>query len=74
MRNVAEAGTLLELEIDGMHCEACVRRASRALAAAGVGKVQEVSVGGARVTVPVESAAVLVAALDNAGFSARVRE
>ncbi len=74
MKNVAAAGASLELEIDGMHCEACVRRATQALARAGVGEVQEVRVGGAKVSAPVESGAALVAALGKAGFSARVRE
>jgi copper chaperone CopZ len=70
--SVAEAGTGLDLEIEGMHCEACVRRVRQALVRAGVGE-SEVGIGHAHVEAPAEAAAGLVSALDKAGFAARVR-
>jgi copper chaperone CopZ len=72
--SVAGSSTNLNLEIDGMHCEACVRRATQALSRAGQGEVQEVSIGKATVAAPSDAAPALVAALAKAGFAARVRE
>jgi len=66
--------TTLDIEIDGMHCDACVRRATQALTRAGQGEVQQVTIGEAKLVAPVEAAPVLIAALKKAGFSARVRQ
>ncbi len=63
----------LELAIDGMHCDACVRRATAALTRAAVGVVAQVRVGSAEVNAPHEAAPALLAALEKAGFTARVR-
>lgn len=59
------------LRIDGMHCGACVRRVSQALASAGGLEVKEVRVGAARLASdqdppPVDRA---IAALAQAGFT-----
>jgi copper chaperone len=61
------------LRIDGMHCGACVRRVSQALAADGL-NAKEVRVGAARIEVnqdphPVERA---VAVIEKAGFKAHL--
>lgn len=60
------------LRIDGMHCGACVRRVSQALAQTPGLEVKEVQVGAARVTSnqnppPVDQA---IAALAAAGYKA----
>jgi len=60
------------LQIDGMHCGSCVRRASQALASVGGLVVNEVRIGAARLTsteepAPVEAA---ITALAKAGYTA----
>jgi copper chaperone len=64
----------LTLRIDGMHCGACVRRVSHALASTEGLDVKEVRVGAARVAseqqpLPVERA---LEALAKAGYSAHL--
>lgn len=61
------------LRIDGMHCGACVRRVSQALASEGL-NVKEVRVGAARVEsdqdpIPVDRA---LAVIQKAGYSAHL--
>jgi copper chaperone CopZ len=60
------------LQIDGMHCGSCVRRASQALAAVDGVVVNEVRVGAARLTSTAEPAPVdeAIAALAKAGYTA----
>ena len=60
------------LQIDGMHCGSCVRRASQALAAVNGVTVNEVRVGAARLTTAAEPAPIdaAIAALANAGYTA----
>jgi copper chaperone len=62
------------LQIDGMHCGACVRRVTQALAAVEGVVVDEVRVGAARLTFNRDPAPVdlAVAALAKAGFTARL--
>lgn len=60
------------LRIDGMHCGACVRRVSQALASVDELEVKEVRVGAARIASaqnppPVDRA---IAVLEQAGYSA----
>jgi copper chaperone CopZ len=62
------------LHIDGMHCGACVRRVTQALASIEGVAVNEVRVGEAKFTsnldpAPVDSA---IAAVTQAGFAARL--
>jgi copper chaperone CopZ len=62
------------LKIDGMHCGACVRRVTQALAAVEGVVVDEVRVGAARLTssqnpAPIDLA---IAALAKAGFTAHL--
>jgi copper chaperone CopZ len=64
------------LRIENMHCGACIRRVSQALAATDGLEVKEVRVGAARVSssndpAPVEQA---VAALEKAGYPARLED
>ena len=66
---VAEAEVIFAIE--GMHCAACVRRVSQALERGGA-RVEEVRLGEARVRGSLENTPALVAALEKAGFSARV--
>ena len=60
------------LQIDGMHCGSCVRRASQALAAVDGLTVNEVRVGAARLTTATEPAPIdaAIAALAKAGYTA----
>ncbi len=65
-----------KLKIDGMHCGACIRRVSQALAAVEGVQVEAVQVGEARLTSSLEPAPVdlAVAALAKAGYPARQEE
>jgi copper chaperone len=62
------------LRIDGMHCGACVRRASHALAGTDGVEVKEVQVGAARIETSQGPEAVdrAVAALAKAGYPAHL--
>jgi copper chaperone CopZ len=62
------------LKIDGMHCGACVRRATQALASVPDVAVNEVRVGEARLSSAVAPAPVelAIAALAKAGYAARL--
>lgn len=62
------------LRIDGMHCGACVRRVTQALASVEGVVVDEVSVGGARFTSALEPAPadLALAAVAKAGFTAHL--
>ncbi len=71
---MASGTDTLTLEIDGMHCDACVRRVTQALTRSGLGGVEQVSIGRAQVAAPAGDAPALVAALAKAGFTARVQQ
>lgn len=62
------------LQIDGMHCGACVRRVTQALASTEGIVVNEVRVGEARFSSTTEPAPIdlAVAAVAKAGFAARL--
>ena len=64
------------LQIDGMHCGSCVRRASQALASVSGVEVNEVRVGAARLTSASEPAPVdeAIAALAKAGYAAHLEQ
>lgn len=59
------------LQIDGMHCGACIRRVAQALASTEGIQVEEVRLGGARIiaTTP-EQITPAVAAVAKAGYNA----
>jgi copper chaperone len=63
-----------KLRIDGMHCGSCVRRVSQALATTQGIVVDEVHVGGAKLTATLDPPCVdlALAALAKAGFTARL--
>ncbi len=60
------------LRIEGMHCGACVRRVSQALASTPGFTVEEVRVGAARLRADVDPAPVdsAIAAVSRAGYTA----
>lgn len=63
----------IRLRIDGMHCGACVRRVSQALASTPGVAVEEVRVGAARLQTSDEpAAAAALAALAKAGYAAHL--
>jgi copper chaperone CopZ len=64
------------LRVDGMHCGACIRRVSQALAGAEGFEVKEVRIGAARVTTEEGAEAVdrAVAALAKAGYPAHLEQ
>jgi copper chaperone CopZ len=63
----------VQLAIEGMHCDGCVKRVTQALTKAG-GVPEEVKVGSARVSVEEGKTPALVAALEKMGFDARVAD
>jgi len=62
----------ITLSIDGMHCDACVRRVGRALQGVLGTVVEEVRLGTARVQS--EEIAPLLAALTRAGYTAHTEQ
>jgi copper chaperone len=62
----------ITLNIEGMHCEACVRRVSRALHSVLGAVVEEVRIGAARVQT--EDIAPVLAALAKAGYAAHAEQ
>ncbi len=65
----------VKLQIENMHCDACVRRVKMALEKVDGVQVGEVQVGRARVQAPEEvPASALAAAVEKAGYPARVEQ
>jgi copper chaperone CopZ len=62
----------IKLEIDGMHCGACVRRVTQALSALNGVQVEEVEVGSARLIAA--DAQPAIEALAKIGFPARAAQ
>lgn len=64
----------IKLSIEGMHCEACARRVTNALAGVDGVRVDSVEVGSAQVRFDAAktTAGAITAAVDRIGFSARV--
>jgi copper chaperone len=60
----------MTIAIDGMHCDACVRRVKKALETAGVA-VEAVNVGSAQVS---GDAAVAMEAIRKAGYEPRASQ
>jgi copper chaperone CopZ len=58
------------LNIDGMHCEACVRRVTQALERVPGARIEEVRIGAARLKT--DDPAPAIAALQKAGYTAHV--
>lgn len=64
------------LQIDGMHCGACIRRASQALSSVQGVSVKEVRVGAARLETDQDPAPVdeAIAALGRVGYKAHAED
>jgi copper chaperone len=63
------------LRIEGMHCGACIRRATQSLQTAPGVEIEEVRLGAARVKAPIGlGAETLIAGLIKAGFTAHVEK
>lgn len=64
------------LHIEGMHCGACIRRVTQALASIEGTQVQEVSLGAARISSSKDPAPVdlSIASLAKAGYTARLEQ
>lgn len=63
------------VEIEGMHCDGCVRRVRKLIEMAGATEVHTVEIGSADFTLPAEGAdaAAVAASLNDAGFRATVK-
>ena len=64
----------LAFQIDGMHCDACIRRVTRALGQVPGTYIDEVRVGAVRLRTDAAAPEAYLAALRNAGFEARLAE
>lgn len=60
----------MKLAIEGMHCQACVRRVEKAITAAGANP-QKVDVGSATVSASVTQEQAVLDAITKAGYPAR---
>jgi copper chaperone CopZ len=65
---------IMNLKIDGMHCDACVRRVRMALSRVPGVEVRDVSVGSAQVATNTATAEDLVKAVQEIGYEARSSE
>jgi copper chaperone CopZ len=64
----------MRLEIEGMHCQACVRRVEKALAGVAGATVEQVEIGSASVAADPASEAAVIEAVRKAGYVARKTE
>jgi copper chaperone len=64
----------MRMAIEGMHCQACVRRVEKALASVDGAKVERVEIGSAWVEADVEREAQALEAVRQAGYPARKTE
>lgn len=66
----------IHLRIDGMHCDACVRRVRMMLQRAGATEIHDVEVGSADFSVDSGEAGAkpFIEALENGGFQASVEQ
>ncbi len=66
----------VRLQIDGMHCDGCVRRVRKLLEMAGASEVHGVAVGSAEFSVTPDGPppAAFTKALEEAGFHAKVQQ
>lgn len=61
-----------KLTIEGMHCDACVRRVRKVLESAGAKPVGDVTIGAATLEGSAEDAAAVVAKLTQAGYPTQI--
>jgi copper chaperone len=64
----------MKLAIEGMHCQACVRRVEKALAAVEGAQVDKVEIGSASVGVDAAREQAVLDAVKKAGYEARKTE
>jgi copper chaperone CopZ len=62
----------MKLSIDGMHCDACVRRVRKALEGVQGAAVEKVEVGAAHVTVDTGREPLVLEAIRKAGYEPHV--
>lgn len=63
----------MDIAIEGMHCDACVRRVKKALEAADGVRVERVEVGSATITAAPEAQAAALEAIRKAGYEPHAR-
>jgi copper chaperone len=61
----------MKISIEGMHCQACVRRVEKALAAVDSAKVENVEIGSASVAADPTREQAVLEAVRKAGYEAR---
>ena len=61
----------MKLAIDGMHCDACVRRVAKVLAAVEGAQVEKVDIGAALVGIDSAREQTVLDAIQKAGYAAR---
>ena len=61
----------MKVTIDGMHCDACVRRVRKALEKIQGARVEDVQVGSAEVAVDASREAAVLEAVRKSGFEPR---
>jgi copper chaperone len=64
----------IELAIDGMHCDGCVKRVADALKKIPGITTEKVEIGKARLQADPGRESVILAALDDIGFDARIAQ
>ncbi len=62
----------MKVEIDGMHCQACVQRVRKTLERVEGVTVSNVEVGAAEVSADASKISAMIEAIRKAGFEARV--
>ncbi|HEY7336013.1 MAG TPA: heavy metal-associated domain-containing protein [Bryobacteraceae bacterium] len=61
----------MKISIEGMHCQACVRRVEKALAAVESAKVENVEIGSASISADSSREQAVIDAVRKAGYEAR---
>ena len=64
----------MKIAIEGMHCQACVRRVEKALSAVEGAKVEKVEIGSANVQVDAAHQQAVLDAMTKAGYPAHQTE
>jgi len=64
----------MRLAIEGMHCEACVKRVRKAIEQVGGARVEKVEIGSAAVAVDPAAETSVLEAVRNAGYLPRRSE
>jgi copper chaperone len=62
----------MRISIEGMHCDACVRRVRMALEKVEGVKVQDVQIGSADIVTAKENEAAAIAAIEKAGYQPHI--